>query len=111
MQVPRRCANIRHLNDIKRGPRNKIIYSGNAKEPRISVPGAEFDRCMAVLFGGSDGVRTMIFPSMVRVVRQGAFFGVDSLLSVVLNEGLEALGTDEYLLGGKMCPGSSKGAD
>ena len=44
---------------------------------------------------GSWGIRTMIFPEMVKTVRQGAFRGVKSLKSVVLNEGLEVLGTDD----------------
>ena len=50
---------------------------------------------MSKIFGGSDDVRTMIFPNMVRTVRQGSFYGVKFLVSVLLNEGLEVLGTDE----------------
>ena len=40
----------------------------------------------------------MIFPEMVRSIRQGSFYGVKSLVSVVLNEGLEVLGTEEQSL-------------
>ena len=38
---------------------------------------------------------------MVRTIRQGSFYGVKSLVSVLLNEGLETLGTDEYKLDGE----------
>lgn len=50
---------------------------------------------MRTLFGGSEGVRTIIFPSMLRTVSQGAFSQVGSLRKAVLNEGLEILGTNE----------------
>ena len=35
-------------------------------------------------------------PQSVRTIRQGAFCKCESLRTVVLNEGLETLGTDEY---------------
>lgn len=50
---------------------------------------------MRVLFGGSEGIRTIIFPSALRTIIQSAFYGIESLWKVVLNEGLEVLGTDE----------------
>ena len=60
---------------------------------------------MRMLFGGSDGIRTIIFPSMLRIVYQSAFYSVKSLLSAVLNEGLEVLGTNELIPDGKRYPG------
>ena len=60
---------------------------------------------MTTVFGGSDGIRTITFPSAVRAIRQGAFYKVESLRSVVLNEGLEALGTDECQSDGNRRPG------
>ena len=56
---------------------------------------------MKTIFGGPDDIRTMIFPKMVRIIRQGSFRGVKSLVSAVLNEGLETLGTDEHKLDGE----------
>ena len=50
---------------------------------------------MKKVFGGPDDIRTIIFPNMIRTVRQGAFRGVKSLKSAILNEGLETLGTEE----------------
>lgn len=47
----------------------------------------------------------MTFPRTVRSVRQGTSCKVESLQSVVLNEGLEVLGTNEYLPDGKRYPG------
>ena len=56
---------------------------------------------MTGVSGGSDGIRTMTFPAMVRKVRQEAFYQVSSLRKVILNEGLEALGVDECPIGRK----------
>ena len=50
---------------------NTIRHARDAHEklqPRIAVSGVEFDRNMKVLFGGSDGIRTIIFPSMLKIV-------------------------------------------
>ena len=47
---------------------------------------------MRLLFGGSDGVRTIIFPSMLKTVKQTAFYNLKSLRKAVMNEGLEVLG-------------------
>lgn len=70
-------------------------------QPRTAISGVEFDRHMRVLIRGSNGIRTIIFPSMLRTVRQAAFCEVKSLRKVVLNEGLEVLGTDELAPDGK----------
>ena len=56
---------------------------------------------MKTIFGASDGIRTVVFPDMVNTIRQGAFNKIGSLRSAVLNEGLKALGTDEYKSDGK----------
>ena len=68
---------------------------------RLDVSGVEFSRDMTTIFGASDDIRTMIFPTTVRTVRQGSFCSAFPLRSVVLNEGLEVLGTDEYQSDGK----------
>lgn len=60
---------------------------------------------MKTIFGASDGIRTVVFPDMVNTIRQGAFNKIGSLRSAVLNEGLKALGTDEYKPDGKGYPG------
>ena len=96
VRVPHRSANVRDLDEMKIVPRNSIRYTAGKKEVGTTVSGVEFDKRMITIFGGSDGIRTMIFPNMVRAVRQRSFCGMWSLKSVVLNEGLETLGTDEH---------------
>ena len=71
VEVPCRTANIRDLDEVITLPSNGVTYEINAQEmlqPRIAVSGVEFDRNMRVLFGGSEGVRTIIFPSILRTV-------------------------------------------
>ena len=63
-----------------------------------TISGVRFGRDMKKISGGPDDIRTIIFPNMVRTVRQGSFRGVKSLKSVILNEGLEVLGTEEHSL-------------
>ena len=94
--VPRRTASLRDPDEAKIVPRSGIVYGISKKEPRIAVSGAEFSRDMRTVFGGPDDAKTIIFPSMVRTVRQEAFSKAQSLRAVILNEGLEVLGTDEY---------------
>lgn len=103
--VPYRTASIRDLDGTKTAPSNRITYGIGRKELEIVVSGVEFDRCMTTVFGGPDDIRTIIFPKMVRTVRQGAFHGVKSLRAALLNEGLETLGTDEYKPDGERYPG------
>ena len=99
VEVPRRTASFRNQNARREGPRSQIGYARDARsrtlQPRVAVSGVESGRDMAKIFGAVDGVRTIIFPKMTRAVRQGAFCKVESLRSVVLNECLEALGTEE----------------
>ena len=50
---------------------NTIRHARDAHDklqPRIAVSGVEFDRGMKTLFGGSEGIRTIIFPSMLKIV-------------------------------------------
>ena len=94
--VPHKSANIRDLNEVKRALRNQIRYTAGRKEVRTTVSGIEYDQYTTKIFGGPDDIRTIIFPKMLRTVRQGAFHGAKGLRSAVLNEGLETLGTDEY---------------
>ena len=86
---------MNNLDETRTVPANGVRYVPG-KEPDITVSGVEYSRDMAKILGGPDGIRTIIFPNMVRSVRQGSFHGAKGLRSVVLNEGLEALGTDEY---------------
>lgn len=99
IRVPRRSANVRDLNETKTVPRNVVLYKPNERETRITISGLKYDRDMTKIFGGPKGVKTMICPKTIRAVRQGAFCKIKSLRSIVLNEGLEALGAEEQLLG------------
>lgn len=93
--IVHRSASVRNLDETRTVPRNVITYMVSKKEPRTCASGVEFSRDMKKVFGGPDDVRTVIFPEMVRTIRQGSFRGVKSLKSAVLNEGLEVLGTEE----------------
>ena len=83
-----------------------ITYTVSEEHVRATVSGVELSRDIKCIFGGSDGIRTMIFSTIIRSVRQGSFHGVKSLKSVVLNEGLERLGTEEYKPDGEMYSGA-----
>ena len=77
---------------MKAVPRNVIRYTAGKGEARATISGIGYGRNMETVSGGPDDIRTMIFPATVRKVRQGLFCGMKSLVSVVLNEGLEAPG-------------------
>lgn len=49
---------------------------------------------MTEISGSSDGIRTIVFPSTIRTVRQESFGDIQPLWSATLNEGLEVLGTE-----------------
>lgn len=96
--VMRRTASVRDLDERKTVPGSGVAYArddSGALLPRIEVSGVEYDRGMETVFGGSDGIRTMTFPNTVRTIRQSSFHEAKSLRAVVLNEGLEVLGTEE----------------
>ena len=98
VEVPFGTAYIRKLSKESTLPRSGVRHVRDAQkllQPRITISGVEFDRRMKTLFGGSDSIKTIIFPSILRTVRQSAFYGVKSLRKAVLNEGLEILGEDE----------------
>ena len=98
--VLRRTASVRDLYGRKTVPGSGVAYArdehSGALLPRIEVSGVEYDRGMETVFGGSDDIRTMTFPNTVRTIRQSSFHEAKSLRSVVLNEGLEVLGTREH---------------
>ena len=100
--VLRRTASVRDLGERKTVPGSGVAYARDGRSgallPRIEVSGVEYDRSMETVFGGSDGARTMTFSNTVRTIRQSSFHEAKSLRSVVLNEGLEVLGTDEQEL-------------
>ena len=110
VRVPRRSASVRNLGERKVVPRNWILYARYGKtrrlRPSITVSGVELDINMEEMLGGSDGIRTIIFPEMVTTVRQGAFYGVKSLRSAVLNEDLVTVGTSECTPDGDIYPGA-----
>ena len=101
IDIIRKTANIRDIDETGEVPNNSVRYTRDKQTqvpvPRIEVSGVEYTRDMETILGGSDGIRTIIFPNMVRTVRQGSFREVKSLRTVMLNEGLEALGTSEYV--------------
>ena len=99
IRIPHRKVDIRNLNELKTVYKNNVRYlrdtQTHALTLRIEISGVEFGRNVETIFGGSDDVRTMIFPTVVRTVRQGSFCKAASLRSVILNDGLEILGADE----------------
>ena len=70
---------------------------GKSKVPRtkLAVSGVRFSRDMKEIIMSEDAIRTITSPKTVRAVRQKAFFKNHKLVSAVVNEGLEVLGTDE----------------
>ena len=69
ISVSRRSANIRDLGKIKTVSRNMIQYKAGQKEPEITVSGVEYSMDMTKILGGSNDVRTIILPSVVRTIR------------------------------------------
>ena len=94
VHVLRRTANARDLDETRTLSRNIIMYTVSKREAKTIVSGVVFGRDLKTIFGGPDDIRTMIFPEMIRTVRQSSFHCVEPLRSVVLNEGLETLGTE-----------------
>ena len=64
---------VHELGGTRTIPRNGILYRASAREFDLAVSGTELDRSMAKLFGGPDGIRTVVFPRTVRCVRQESF--------------------------------------
>lgn len=60
---------------------------------------------MKEIIRSAEGIRTVTLPETVRTVRQEAFYCIKSLLSAVLNENLEELGTEEHPQTGMMYDG------
>lgn len=46
---------------------------------------------MTQILAGQEGVRTLTFPATVREVNTGAFSNLESLISIIMNEGLDML--------------------
>lgn len=67
--VPRRSVDIKNLDEIKTVPKNMITYTVSEEHVRATVSGVELSRNMRCIFGGSDGIRTMIFSTIIRSVR------------------------------------------
>lgn len=65
--------------------------SAGRKHVRLFISGTEFNRDISQVIQGAKDVRTITFPDTVRDVPYSAFLHT-TLLSVVLNEGLETLG-------------------
>ena len=72
---------------------NMIMYKidrwDEQSDIQLFVSKTEFDRSISYLVNGAESTRTVIFPSTVRDISYDAFAGNWSLLSTVLNEGLE----------------------
>lgn len=65
-----------------------------------SEEGNRLERVCRDAFCGCDSLESVEFPATLRTIAQGAFAKCESLKTVSLNEGLEVLGTDEYLRNG-----------
>ena len=79
----------------KQTQRNGISYRADEDQPplaRLFVSETQLSRDASAVKRGSTRGRTLAFPRTVRRVQCVAFRSAESLRSVVLNEGLEALG-------------------
>lgn len=88
-----------HGSEDKTTRVNEIFYRIGAgkTEALLLVSWTLLDRDMSQIVLGLPKIRTITFPSTVRIVQDGAFCRT-LLMSAVLNEGLEKLGE---------CPGNS----
>lgn len=55
------------------------------------------DRHMLLIINGSEDARTVKFPNSTRQVWKGAFADIETLRTVILNEGLKMLGGGSVL--------------
>lgn len=76
---------------------SKINYTADEQKMRVTISGVQYSRDTKSMFSGSDGIRTITFPAMVRSVRQRSFYKMRSLRIAILNEGLETLGSTSLL--------------
>lgn len=81
-----------------RPPRSEIQYAKDrwtqTQRPTPIAAGVRFNRDLKEILKGHSQVRTITFPKTVRAVKFEAFSGQKTLLSAVLNEGLETLGSN-----------------
>ena len=107
--VPKRTARVRLIGETEVTSKNVLVCKKDERSQTLqtsaSVSGLLFGRDMREVLGAPNGLRTVIFPKMVRKICQGSFYDVRPLRSVILNEGLEALGTDEYQPDGDLYKG------
>lgn len=73
-------------------PANMLVYKVGDDIISLFVSETEFIREMQDIIRGAEKTRTVRFPNTMKVTETAAFDGVESLRSVVLNEGLEVLG-------------------
>ena len=72
---------------------NTIVYkiSTKGKKVRLFISGLEFNRDVSRVLQGAMNIKTATFPNTIRKVTDGAFIAT-SVVSMVLNEGLETFG-------------------
>ena len=98
IELPRRTAIIRGLDEQRTVPASGIVYALDAEATKLlrtRVSNLEFDRAVTDVFEGPNELRTLTTPNTLRDVREYAFYDAAALRSVVLNPGLEALGTGD----------------
>ena len=83
VRVPRKTANVRDLDETNDIPASGVRYAKHGKThelmPSITVSGVEYSPDMTKILGGSDGIRTIIFPKIIKTIRQKSFYGVEAL--------------------------------
>ena len=100
VSVPRGTALVRIQDEQRRLSKNCVTYARDGAQKlgqMIIVSGNAFDRRVWTLSGGSDSARTLAFPPTIRDVAEKAFYKTKTFLSMILNEGLEELGTQKFL--------------
>ena len=72
-RIRRRMAKIRDFNEQRKVSGSAVTYVVDGEsgklQGRINVSGVQFSRDMVKMFGASDGIRTIIFPGMVRAIQ------------------------------------------
>lgn len=71
--LPHKAASVRDLDGARTVPRNAVVYARDREmrglEPRTVISGVERNRGGKTVFGGSDGLRTLVFAEQVRIVK------------------------------------------
>ena len=81
-----------------------LIYEKGTKKRSsqlgLNVAGVIIDRAMTMVYLGESHTKILMFPKSLKTVDEEAFYGLECLREVKLNEGLETIGLDSFCKSG-----------